>query len=336
VNPKNISGLTLWLDAADDSTVNNGRVTNGQNVFKIVDKASGYVFRNGYGVSGPSYSFGVVNGKNAITFNYYTSPDTILAKGLWAGGLTPMTSGTYSLYCVSFPYDDRQRNQRGDGTFIYQSLWLLSLANSLPTSLPTSGDTYIPHRSLFFRSIGNSTPNQPSLFGEDISGQVGVYGATGLGNTSLFDRVNQLTPGVQSLPQSDSKYVFGKTNIVGVRASDGAKKLTVIRTNYISNESFAFNSTNRFVRSPPQGFPPNPASGGGPWLTIGAILPNPLSRSVEGIPGPMPNELVLISPDNFNVWAFEGHFCEFLFFDRVLERSEANSIEEYLTKKWIG
>ena len=46
-NPSKIPGLKIWIDAADTSTINNGTVQNGQNVFKIVDKSSGYVFRNG-------------------------------------------------------------------------------------------------------------------------------------------------------------------------------------------------------------------------------------------------------------------------------------------------
>lgn len=337
-NPDNIPGLTLWLDAADDSTVNNGRVTNGQNVFKIVDKASGITFRNGYGVDGPSYSFGVVNGKNAITFNYYTSPNSIQSKGLWAGNVTTMATGTYSLYCVSFPYDNRQRNTTGAGTPAPQSLWLLSLINSIPTNL----NNYQPNRALLFRSSGGLTigqTNSSPQFQEDTD-----FSSTPV--TTLYDKVNQLTPGIHSLPRSDSRYIYGKTNVIGVRASDNCKRLTIIRENYLSDENFnpgwtkAFGielDLSRASRTPPQGFTPAP---NGPWVTIGAIIPHPSSRSVEGVAGPMgvgdftANQT--IAPFATNVYAFEGHFCEFLFFDRVLERSEANSVEQYLTKKWIG
>jgi hypothetical protein len=336
-NPSKIPGLKIWLDAADTSTVNNGTVQNSQNVFKIVDKSSGYVFRNGYGATGPSYSFGAVNGKNAITFNYYTASDinSLQAKGLWAGGVTPMASGTYSLYCVSFPYDNRQRNTNGAGTQTFQSLWLLSLANSLPTSLPVSpSPSYQPHRTLYFRSIGASTPNHPSLFQEDTSGQVGVPGATGPAITTLFDKVNSLAPGFQSFSQNDSRYVYGKTNVIGVRASDNLKKLTVIRTNYISNENYQTSNISRFSITPQQGFTPIT---NGPWLTIGAILPNSSNAITEGVPGPMgATELPLNLTSNFNVYAFEGHFCEFLFWDRVLSNSESNSVESYLKDKWIG
>jgi hypothetical protein len=47
----------------------------------------------------------------------------------------------------------------------------------------------------------------------------------------------------------------------------------------------------------------------------------------------MPNDIPLVA-NNFNVYAFEGHFCEFLFWDRVLTDPEANSVESYLKKKW--
>lgn len=72
-SPDSITGLTLWWDASDINTVNNGRVTDTENVFKIVDKVSGVALTNPNGVLGPSYSFGAINGKNAIHFPYYSN-----------------------------------------------------------------------------------------------------------------------------------------------------------------------------------------------------------------------------------------------------------------------
>ena len=329
-NPNNIPGLTLWVDAADDSTVNNGRVTNGQNVFKIVDKASGITFRNGYGVDGPSYSVGTVNGKNVITFNYYTSPNSILVKGLWADNVTTMATGTYSLYCVSFPYDNRQRNTNGAGTPLPQNLWLLSLVNNLPTSV----GGYQPNRVILFRTSGGlGVTNSAPQFQEDTD-------FTFTSTTTLYDRSNQTTPGINSIPKSDPRYIYGKTNVIGVRASDGVKRFTNIRRDYISNESFQPGWTkiagaeldlSRKSRTPPQGFTP---AVGGPWLTIGSIFPNPTTTNVEGVAGPM-SDFILNAATTSNVYGFEGHFCEFLFFNRVLTDSESNSVEKYLTKKWI-
>ena len=335
MNPNNIPGLTLWVDAADDSTVNNGRVTNGQNVFKIVDKASGVTFRNGYGNFGPSYSFGAVNGKNVITFNYYTSAEinSIQAKGLWAGNLTTMATGTYSLYCVSFPYDNRQRNQNGAGVFSPQRLHLLALINNLPTDV----NGYIPHRNLDYLSIGNNTPNQGFSYRERIDFGAGTD-PLGLTGSTLFDKVHSLYPDNTTIPPTNNRYIYGKTNIIGVRVSDGAKKLTVLRRDYVSNENFQTRQISRFSVNPNKGFVP---AVGGPWLTIGTFMPNSQSRTVEGVPGPIFNppsgvDFPLASSTSQNVYPFEGHFCELLFFNRVLSDTEANGVGEYLTKKWIG
>jgi len=336
-NPSKIPGLKIWLDAADISTVNNGTVQNSQNVFKIVDKSSGYVFRNGYGVNGPSYSVGVVNGKNAITFNYYTIADinSVQSKGLWAAGVTPMASGTYSLYCVAFPYDNRQRNANGAGVASSQQIHFLGLVNELPTSIPTG---YSLPRNLVFTTPGTGATNSSPIYREDINNTSPTFG-------TQFDKVNTSNPNNNSLPPSDPKYVYGKANIIGVRARSGAKKFTIIRNNYISNENFqrrtSFSGTFSVAEAlgsvgESAGFTPIP---GGPWLTIGAIIPNSSSTSVEGVAGPISATLSLngTTPIVTNsVYAFEGHFCELLFFDRVLSNSEANSIESYLKDKWIG
>jgi hypothetical protein len=337
-NPSKIPGLKIWLDAADTSTINNGTIQNGQNVFKIVDKSSGYVFRNGYGVNGPSYSVGVVNGKNAITVNYYTVSDvnSIQAKGLWAGNVTPMASGTYSLYCVAFPYDNRQRNTNGAGVNATQDLWVFSLINNIPASI-VSPSAYVPHRGFFFRSriggAGQPLPNLPARYYEDVDFIFQV-------STILIDSyISSIPPAINNgLTQSDSRYIYGKTNVIGVRASNNLKKFSIIRKDYIINENFQPNPTPNPGQTfrpttTQQGFTPAP---NGPWLTIGAIVPNAISRSVEGVAGPMGSDIVLnnTNPATTNCYPFEGHFCEFLFWDRVLTDPEANSVESYLKKKW--
>jgi hypothetical protein len=50
----------------------------------------------------------------------------------------------------------------------------------------------------------------------------------------------------------------------------------------------------------------------------------------------MTTDFTLNASGLFSVYAFEGHFCEFLFWDRVLTDPESNSVEQYLKKKWIG
>lgn len=334
--PDKINGLKIWIDAADINTVNNGTVQNNQNVFKIVDKASGFVFRNGYGVNGPSYSYGAVNNKNTITFNYYTTSDfnSIQAKGLWAGGVTPMATGTYSLYCVCFPFDNRKRNTNGAGVGSTQNLWLFSLVNSLPDTL----GNYQPNRGLWFRAtfgaitdIKNTTPR----FVEDTDL---VFAPV----TNLLDSSNDAL-----LTQiGDRRYIYGKTNIVGVRASNNLKKFSIIRKDYIINENFQPNP----IANPLQTFKPTTAQQGfspqvgGPWLTIGAFIPNGKQRIVEGVAGPIGTPtttgefpLDATSPSiTSNVYNFEGHFCEFIFYDRNLTDAENRLVTDYLKTKWFS
>ncbi len=69
---KNIPNLVLWWDASDPTTINDGLAFQYQNVYKFVDKKSGVVLRNFSGANGPTYSYGVINGKNAIHFPYYS------------------------------------------------------------------------------------------------------------------------------------------------------------------------------------------------------------------------------------------------------------------------
>jgi len=345
-NPKKIPGLTLWVDAADDSTVNNGRVTNGQNVFKIVDKVGGLTFRNGYGSAGPSYSVGVVNGKNAITFNYYTQSliDSIQAKGLWAGNVTTMASATYSLYSVSFPYDIRQRTTDGGGSFSTQRLYLLSLINNLA---PTGLNSYSPNLQINFFGPGPpaSPLNNLSAFITEDNDFIQTTG-----NARMVDRSTSFS-GYLNSSLSDTKYVYGKANVMGLRMrtnsttgpGSGMRKLTVMRKdhNYKNNFQLRLNVTTQGgVTGSYGGFIP---ASGGPWLTIGGIVPNASTRVVEGVFGPIPTEypmgvgIVLGQLTTAsNVWPFEGHFCELLYFNRALSDSESNSVEQYLKKKWAG
>ena len=59
-NPSKIPGLNIWLDAADTSTINNGKVVDNGNVFSFRDKVSNIELTNSQGVNGPSYSIGAV------------------------------------------------------------------------------------------------------------------------------------------------------------------------------------------------------------------------------------------------------------------------------------
>jgi hypothetical protein len=100
-NPDNIPGLALWWDAADFSTVNDGTVTQNQNVYKIVDKVSGVVLTNSQGVNGPTYAIAEVNGNNAIHMPYYATTDMGL-KSL-TGTTTQITSAQKTIVFVHRP-----------------------------------------------------------------------------------------------------------------------------------------------------------------------------------------------------------------------------------------
>ena len=63
--PDQISGLGLWLDAADASTV----ITSGSNVTAWNDKSVNRKNFTANGTTNPTYSRSVQNGNSAITFN---------------------------------------------------------------------------------------------------------------------------------------------------------------------------------------------------------------------------------------------------------------------------
>lgn len=85
-----IKNLTLWWDAADPSTINDGKVVPNQNVYKIVDKVSGVTLTNGSGVLGPTYAIGAVNGYNAIHMPYYAG--TLMGQKALSNGNVPQFS----------------------------------------------------------------------------------------------------------------------------------------------------------------------------------------------------------------------------------------------------
>jgi hypothetical protein len=101
-SPDNINGLTLWWDAADASTVNDGTVTANQNVYKIVDKVSGVALTNSQGASGPTYAIAAINGNNAIHMPYY-APNQIGLKALSNSSVTQITSAQKTLVFVFKP-----------------------------------------------------------------------------------------------------------------------------------------------------------------------------------------------------------------------------------------
>lgn len=107
--PKLVPGLLMWLDASDQATVNNGRVTNNENVYKFVDKVSGVTLVNNNGVNGPTYKYSTIKGRNIIEFASYntTTFNDISLKSLTASNFLPnfwnKNFATFSMFCVYLP-----------------------------------------------------------------------------------------------------------------------------------------------------------------------------------------------------------------------------------------
>jgi hypothetical protein len=108
-SPDNISGLTLWWDAADASTINDGTVVANQNVYKIVDKVSGVALTNSQGVLGPTYTIASINGNNAIHMPYY-SQNVLGQKTLSNNSVTQMNSQEKTIVFVHKPMTVTQAN----------------------------------------------------------------------------------------------------------------------------------------------------------------------------------------------------------------------------------
>jgi len=370
-SPNSIPGLKVWLDASDANTINNGReISNGSIVQKWVDKAGGYVFRSGTGtlgnsygflgangtfkVRGPSYSIGVVNGKNAITFNYYTGggvgsgtggPDTednISFRRLACGPITPVGSSTYSMYVVFLPKENREQKSifnLGAYTGQAQAQYVMTVmdstrANNGGVGLLSGYPAGYSERMLYMTST-NSVPGNFFRNGTigylNASNETTVINGTTptIGTYLSLQGQDQPTAG---LVTSGKDYQYGKVNVYGMRFNNLMKKLTVMRNGYVRIDNFITRAT---WSGGDRRTSPSPSIAN-PVMTIGAITPG-YDLGKNGLRGIGDDGTNGTPTSHFtNQQPFEGYFCEFLFWDRVLSDSESNSIELYLRKKWIG
>jgi len=125
-NPRSISGLVLWLDAADSSTV-----TLGTGVSNWRDKSSSALsFAQGTGNNQPAYAAGAVAGKSAILFD--GTNDQLTASGITnstvfgsSGGsvFTVFRPATTDTYTVFFQGGDTNSRDRFSDNLTYNAIF---------------------------------------------------------------------------------------------------------------------------------------------------------------------------------------------------------------------
>jgi len=146
-NPKSISGLVLWLDAADSSTV-----TLGTGVSSWRDKsATSLSFIQGTGNNQPAYSSGAVAGKGAILFDGVN--DQLTAAGITnsnvfgsAGGsvFVVYRPGNTDTYTMFFNGGDTNSRDRFSDNFTYNAMFRSTrLEGQAAFSLPKTPITTI-------------------------------------------------------------------------------------------------------------------------------------------------------------------------------------------------
>jgi hypothetical protein len=326
-SPKNIPGLALWLDASDVDTINNGRVSNGSFVNTWVDKAGGYVLTSPQSGgsfiagAGPTYSVNSINGKNSILFSYFNSAvaDNTSYRRLSVANCTPLGVAENTTYIVFFPLDARQQTAASSGTVAQRECVVTVHAGSRVTSAP--GSTF-PDKLWFVNTYNNTTGagtgrNTMTGYIDAVSPYTSTTfpDPTGL-RSYLYDAVLESDGANKVNLTSGQYYGYGKVNIFGTRYKDGMKKFTILRREFYHSENFR----------PKYGRYTNLAiTVASPVLTIGA-----------GWPGYGTGGSINTVRDLGNGQPFEGYFCEMLVFTRVLTNGEANAVESYLKKKWIG
>lgn len=316
-SPDNISGIRLWFDASDSSTINDGIVTNNQNVYKFVDKIGGISLTNPNGPLGPTYAFGAINGRNAISFTYYNS--TVATnphlKRLAAVNVSALSTGTYSMYVAFFPNDIRQEpSPTTAGTNFQTRCGVVSIISGSRIGAAPAGGFI--DRSLYHTSYANSNTDRNTTIGYYDS--LPTYTTF---NTFVFDNMAFRQPNARSLT-SGIDYQYGKTNVVGVRIGPGIQKSSFLRSgSSISGNFLPISATGNRVR-------PSNAVIINPSLVIGATW---VGYTVNGVPY---HTLTTRAADNFS--PMEGFFCEMIFFDRILTDAEDNTVLNYLVDKWIN
>jgi hypothetical protein len=326
-SPDKISGLVFWLDAADTTTVNNGIITDGAFVNTFRDKSGGYTLTSpqSLGVfiagAGPTYSFGRINGKNAICFSHFTSAtstNNTSFRRLAVANCTPLGIAENTTFVVCYPSDVRLQVADTSGTVESRQMIATVYAATRVTSLP-SGTLY-PDKQWFVNTYRNTNLGTGRNTGTGYIDAVAPYNQTALPATTglrtyLYDQVQDMDKTKINLT-SGPFYAYGKVNIFSTRYKDDLKKFTIIRPGFHSSESFQ----PRYGR----------------YTNLAATVTNPVLTIGAGWPGYGLAGSVNTQREFAQSQPFEGFFCEMLVFNRVLSHSETNAVEEYLKSKWIN
>lgn len=328
IGPDKIDGLKIWFDASDLSTVNDGRVTNGSNVYKFVDKISGVVCRNNNGVNGPTYSFGGVNGKGAICFGYY-APGDLSLRALTASGVTQFNTATRTNFWVYKPTGKTAQPAGSSNEQYVVTVWdTTRITGGIAAGGYANIAMYIAEDSeTYALAIQKQNPS-----GRYVEGVPGTAPYTGY-NTYTEDIPSRSLEG----PNSLNKVSIGSARI----SPSQTKKIGWLKEGQDSFEDFtipaytASKYNNLSVYGRP--LPPSPLSASASyWTPRGFRLENTSvvvgTTAYISIGAFWPVTSLSIPTGKYPM---EGFFCEWLYFDRYLTDSETNTVREYLRRKWF-
>jgi hypothetical protein len=339
--PEQISGLNLWFDAADRSSINDGKVTDRQNVYKFRDKISGVTLINGNGALGPSYSFGAINGKNAIHFPWFGTVQNDPAvnldgaiKSLTASNVTQLGFATVSMFLVYKPTTTFYQNLNGNQKYTL-SIWNDARiqggnpgngsGGGFPSRAIYVGDERDPLQGGTTTAAQRQNPSGRVVEGFLIDGGPGYRG-----QSTYTEHIHS-----RSL---EGPISLNKVSITSARLQNGLKKIGFINENSESLEdlTIAVAKGSTMSLGPPRSPSPHSASMSyyrnrnyridgqtvdptqNAWLVLGAWWPR--SYLIQTTGGNYP---------------YEGFICEFLHYNRYLTDQETDAVRQYLKNKWF-
>jgi hypothetical protein len=335
--PDSIDGLTLWFDASDRNTINDGKVQNNQNVYKFIDKIGGVTLRNGSGVNGPTYSFNGVNGISAIHFPSYTLAysgglNNLSQKALTASGINQFNTATCSMFCIYKPTTNDYTATSNAKNIL--NIWSNDRITKNPLTTPGSGYANIS----FVTEPGYTAEQRDASVGSFYQAEP-TYQLAGTLQVHLRLQSYSLNMFAFSLESPSNR---GVVNISSVRLQTGIKKIGFLAENSECLEDMTLPAS---TKSPFLGPPrlPSPFSASSSFYE-NCFKYNSIISTTTGASSPVPNAWMTIgsywhsnrNDSNFdNKYPFEGYFCEFLHYNRYLTDEETNSIREYLKLKWF-
>jgi hypothetical protein len=302
--PDKIEDLKLWFDASDESTINNGRVSDSDLVFNFRDKVTGIQVVNILPGQGPTYSFGMVNGKHAISMNpQYSLGADGCVNALGTSSISTLNSATCSMFCVYKPTGIYLSDASGNQKYVVN---ILDFDNSITAILPGN----LGNKSIY---LGDETsPNASISQRANPSGRyVEADTSSGLPytNTTTY---NEHIPSRNEWQGASTS--LNKVCMTIVRTQRDLKKIGFLTEDNSFVDDFVANTvaTDRPIKLTGQVYSPGPSAS----LVFGAYRPS--SYTVQS-----------------NFYPFQGYFCEFIYFDRYLTDDEANTVKEYLKMKWF-